>query len=165
MGDAAREMRVEAFRQLLAREGYRVTPQRLAIYEALVASPTHPSAEELYRRVRERYPMISPATVYNTLQLLVRLGLATELGFHGETRYDGNPQAHANLLCLGCRRIYDLEEELLDRVFDSVRRRSGFVLLGQRHEFLGICPQCRARGVTPEQVLDGAAAEEEATAP
>lgn len=163
MWETRQDARLEQFRQLLAREGYRVTPQRLAIYEALIAEPSHPSAEELYRRVRERYPMISPATVYNTLQLLVRLGLASELGFHGETRYDGNPHAHANVLCLACRRIYDVDEELLEQVFESVRARSGFVLLGQRHEFLGICPDCRARGVTPEQVLDGA--EEEATAP
>lgn len=148
------KLRVEEFRQLLAREGYRVTPQRLAIYEALVAEPTHPSAEELYRRVRERYPMISPATVYNTLQLLVRLGLATELGFHGETRYDGNPRPHANVLCLHCQRIHDVDEELLEQVFASVRQRSGFLLLGQRHEFVGLCPDCQAKGITLEQVLD-----------
>ncbi|HEY8450454.1 MAG TPA: Fur family transcriptional regulator, partial [Bacillota bacterium] len=67
---------VERFRDLLSSHGYRVTPQRLAIYEALVATDQHPSAEELYRQVKKRFPMISPATVYNTLQLLVRMGLA-----------------------------------------------------------------------------------------
>lgn len=149
-----RKERLEAFRQFLAGKGYRVTPQRLAIYEALVTQPTHPSAEEIYQRVREQYPMMSPATVYNTLQLLVKLGLASELGFHGETRYDGNTHAHANVLCVHCRRIFDVDDDLLGQVFESVRERSRFTLFGQRHEFFGICPECRERGVDPEQVLE-----------
>ena len=138
---------VERFRDLLSSHGYRVTPQRLAIYEALVATDQHPSAEELYRQVKKRFPMISPATVYNTLQLLVRMGLASETGFPGETRYDGNPEVHINILCVGCRRIFDVEEELATEVFRRVKDKSQFTLFGQRHEFFGLCPDCRARGV------------------
>lgn len=137
---------VERFRDLLSQEGYRVTPQRLAIYEALIESPRHPSAEELYEQVSRRFPMISPATVYNTLQLLVKMGLATELGFSGETRYDGNPHVHVNILCAHCKRIFDIEDELAAEIFDRVRAKSNFVLYGQRHEFFGVCPECQARG-------------------
>lgn len=146
LGDRVQAM-VERFRDLLSREGYRVTPQRLAIYEALIASPRHPSAEELYEQVSRRFPMISPATVYNTLQLLVKMGLASELGFSGETRYDGNPHVHVNVLCSHCKRIFDIEEDLAAEIFERVRAKSNFVLYGQRHEFFGVCPECQARGV------------------
>lgn len=137
------------FRNMLTEQGYRVTPQRLAIYEALVNSKEHPSAEELYSEVKVRYPMISPATVYNTLQLLVRLGLATELGFHGETRYDGNPDVHANILCLECQRIFDVDLDGLEELKESLAARSDFILLGERHEFFGICPDCRKKTRRP----------------
>lgn len=141
--------KINRFRHLLAEQGYRVTPQRIAIYEALLASKRHPSAEELYHIVRETYPMISPATVYNTLQLLVRLGLASETGFPGETRYDGNPEAHVNILCVSCRRIFDVAEELAAEVFRRVQEKSGFELHGQRHEFFGTCPACRDAAAQP----------------
>lgn len=141
---------MDEFRRLLADRGYRVTAQRLAIYELLQENARrshHPSAEELYQQARERFPMISPATVYNTLQLLVKMGLASELGFSGETRYDGNPHVHVNVLCSHCKRIFDIEEDLAAEIFERVRAKSNFVLYGQRHEFFGVCPECQARGV------------------
>lgn len=144
---------VERFQKLLTERGYRVTPQRLAIYEALVESARHPSAEELYLRVRDRYPMMSPATVYNTLQLLVELGLATELGFPGETRYDGNPHLHANILCVRCREIFDLDLPDLSHIEKELASRSDFLLLGQRHEFFGICPDCRGQEPPQDEEL------------
>ncbi|MEX2355828.1 MAG: Fur family transcriptional regulator [Thermaerobacterales bacterium] len=140
---------VQYFRQLLSASGYRVTPQRLAIYAALTGSRRHPSADDLYSQVREQYPMISPATVYNTLQLLVDLGVATELGFHGETRYDGNPHAHANILCLKCRRIFDIDLPGLEELGRALGRNSDFTIMRQRHEFAGLCPDCRESGQTP----------------
>lgn len=140
---------VERFRNLLSQHGYRVTPQRLAIYEALMNSDHHPSAEELYQQVNSRFPMISPATVYNTLQLLVKMGLATETGFPGEARYDGNPDVHINILCVECRRIFDVEDDLANEIFERVRKKSNFTLFGQRHEFFGVCPECQENKSQP----------------
>lgn len=147
---------VERFRELLSEHGYRVTPQRLAIYEALISSPHHPSAEELYQQVNANFPMISPATVYNTLQLLVKMGLATETGFPGEVRYDGNPDVHINILCIECRGIFDVEDELAGEIFERVRNKTRFTLLGQRHEFFGICPECSAKGAASDNNGNGA---------
>ncbi|HEX6989194.1 MAG TPA: Fur family transcriptional regulator [Bacillota bacterium] len=152
---------VDRFRDLLGQEGYRVTPQRLAIYEALIESPRHPSAEDLYERVSRKFPMISPATVYNTLQLLVKMGLATELGFSGETRYDGNPHVHVNVLCSHCKRIFDIEDELAAEIFRRVEAQSNFVLFGQRHEFFGICPECQDHSLLNGAVANGAVEVEE----
>ncbi|HEY8486929.1 MAG TPA: transcriptional repressor [Limnochordales bacterium] len=135
------------FHNLLARHGYRVTPQRMGIYEYLLSTTTHPTAEEIYGALRERFPMMSQATVYKTLELLTRLGLVSELGFGDEpNRYDGNPRAHINIRCTRCHRIYDLEDPRLEELASSVRARSGFSIEGQRHEFYGVCPACQARG-------------------
>ncbi|WP_460039357.1 Fur family transcriptional regulator [Thermaerobacter litoralis] len=140
---------MDEFRRLLADRGYRVTAQRLAIYELLQENARrshHPSAEELYQQARERFPMISPATVYNTLELLVELGLASQLGFPGDVqRYDGNPHAHANVQCIDCKAIFDVDAGALEGIGQRVAERSEFVILGQRFEFYGICPRCRER--------------------
>lgn len=134
------------FHELLARHGYRVTPQRMGIYEYLLSTTSHPTAEEIYGALRDRFPMMSQATVYKTLELLTRLGLVSELGFGDQpNRYDGNPRAHINIRCTRCHRIYDLDDPRLEELARSVQSRSGFAIEGQRHEFYGICPQCQAR--------------------
>lgn len=136
----------DTFQQFLAARGYRVTPQRVGIYEFLRQSRSHPTAEEIYQALQERFPMMSQATVYKTLELLVQLGLVTELGFGDEpNRYDGNPVPHINIRCLRCGRIDDLEEPSLPALEASVRRRSGFTLVGQRYEYYGICPHCQQK--------------------
>ncbi|WP_324716931.1 transcriptional repressor [Carboxydochorda subterranea] len=129
---------------MLSSNGLRVTPQRLSIYEYLLSTRSHPTADEIYQALRSRFPMMSQATVYKTLELLVELGLVCELGFGDEpNRYDGNPKAHINIRCTRCHRIYDLEEPELDRLARTVQERSGFRLSGQRHEFYGVCPDCQ----------------------
>lgn len=144
---------LETFQRLLTERGYRVTPQRMGIYEYLLEARTHPSAEEIYQALKDRFPMMSQATVYKTLDLLLELGLVSQLGLGGQaTRYDGNPAVHANVYCCQCHRIYDVMEPELQRVAESVARRSGFVLKGQRHEFYGICPECEAqRSASPQK--------------
>ncbi|HEX6971108.1 MAG TPA: Fur family transcriptional regulator [Limnochordia bacterium] len=138
--------------EVLARAGYRLTPQRQAIYELIRARDDHPSAETLYRDLRERFPMVSLATIYNTLELFVRLGLVTELGFATQARrYDGNPQPHANLLCIRCGEIVDLCDQALDDLARGVAERSGFPRLGSRYEFHGLCPACRSAPANLEE--------------
>ena len=135
---------LEAFQKILMERGYRVTPQRMGIYEYLLDTRTHPSAEEIYQALKDRFPMMSQATVYKTLELLLELGLISQLNLGGNaTRYDGNPSLHVNIYCTECHRIYDVMEPELQRLAESVARR-GFVVKGQRHEFYGICPECEA---------------------
>lgn len=137
---------LEAFQKMLTERGYRVTPQRMGIYEYLLDTRTHPSAEEIYQALKDRFPMMSQATVYKTLELLLELGLVSQLGLGGHAaRYDGNPDLHVNIYCNECHRIYDVMEPELERLAESVARRSGFVVKGQRHEFYGICPECEAQ--------------------
>ncbi len=113
-----------ALRRRLARAGFRLTPQRWTVWAALCEVGGHPTADRLYRRVRASHPMVSRATVYKTLDLLVQVGLVTALPTaDGVTRFDpGGP--HVNLECVRCGRIEDVQDpQLLASVSRLARRR------------------------------------------
>jgi Fur family peroxide stress response transcriptional regulator len=99
--------RVAAVARRLRERGYRFTPQRMAIVQAILESRNHPSAEEIYRQVSAVFPMISLATVYKTLEVLKDIGEIAELSVGGRTRYDGNPQPHIHLVCERCHSVTD----------------------------------------------------------
>lgn len=130
----------------LRESGLRLTPQRLAIYEALVGRDDHPTAQQLHLDLAESLPSLSPATVYNTLQTLVEHGLVHELGEAGDgaIHYDGDVAPHLNLVCTRCHRIDDLHDPALAGVRDDVAARSGYALHGARLVFYGLCPACRS---------------------
>jgi Fur family transcriptional regulator, peroxide stress response regulator len=139
--------------QLMARcrgQGVKLTPQRLAIFEYLVRHPGHPTAEEVYRDVLARYPTLSFATVYNTLELLAEMGeLRMVIVDELRRRYDVNTDPHQHALCRECRRIVDVREDeigggdllrqALERVDLSAR---DFIMESASVEFAGLCGEC-----------------------
>jgi Fur family transcriptional regulator, peroxide stress response regulator len=126
--------------------GVRLTPQRMAIYQALTGTTAHPTAEALYRQVKRQHTMLSQNTVYYTLGTLKAAGLVHEVNYwHDGARFDANMALHHHLICLGCRRIDDLTDDVLDNLVISARRASGFHVLGHRVEFHGHCAECRRR--------------------
>jgi Fur family peroxide stress response transcriptional regulator len=136
---------LDQVRHRFRERGLKITPQRTAIYQALIDSRTHPTAEELYRAVKRLHPSISPNTVYYTLGALRAAGLAHEVNYwRDRSRFDGNLALHHHLICLGCRRIEDLADESLDRLAVS-KRHADFEVLGHRVEFHGYCAACRRR--------------------
>lgn len=143
---ADRELKLERFQALLKERGLRVTHQRLAIYEYLLASKRHPSAEEIYEALHEKVPAMSLATVYKTLDVLVEMGLALKLGFGDDVnRYEGDPEPHINLVCVRCKRFVDQDEDSLTEIAEAAARATGFSLLSQRHELYGLCPECQSQ--------------------
>ncbi len=130
----------------LRQAGLRLTPQRLAICRALADSREHPTAQTLYEQLRPQFPSLSRATVYNTLDVLVRSGLAQELGTAGDNaiHYDADTTPHVNLVCVRCHRVEDLPGVPLDGVARQVAQGSGYELQGARVVYYGLCPDCRA---------------------
>jgi Fur family transcriptional regulator, peroxide stress response regulator len=131
-------------RQLRAR-GHRLTPQRLAVLRVLADSTDHPSAEQVYQRLRPTYPMLSPATVYKTIDVLKAMGQILELEFReGANRYDVNiPVSHPHLVCTSCGRLEDFDVAELDRLAERAAAATGFRVLRHRLDFYGLCPACR----------------------
>ena len=89
--------------------GLKVTPQRLAIVRELAADPTHPTAQELFERLRPALPTMSFATVYNTLDALASAGLCAALSLApGAARFDPNMGAHHHAVCDRCGLVRDV---------------------------------------------------------
>ncbi|MPZ13198.1 MAG: transcriptional repressor [Chloroflexi bacterium] len=140
------ETRVEAIVRKIRARGQRLTPQRLTVLRALVSSPHHPSADHIYREVAPTFPMMSPATVYKTIEVLKDLGEILELEFRDSAnRYDANiPQPHPHVICTQCGRIQDLEVGDMDGLIATVAARTGYYRVRPRLDFYGLCPSCQS---------------------
>jgi Fur family peroxide stress response transcriptional regulator len=121
--------------------GLKLTPQRLAIFDYLKDNTDHPSAEDVYAAVAKKFPTMSFATVYNTLETLRRRGELLELTIDPRRkRFDPNPRPHHHLICVQCKRIVDIHATFELTV--PGRDRADFELLGNHVEFYGICGNC-----------------------
>lgn len=103
----------------LANSGLRSTPQREVIYRALLANRDHPTADEVYHRVRHDMPSISLATVYNCLETLVQCDLVRQVNFErGPSRYCANlrPHAHFHDEKSGATHDIDVPSDLMEQV-------------------------------------------------
>lgn len=88
---------VEGLAQTLADSGLRATPQREVVYSTLLRRRDHPTAEEVFSRVKAEMPTISLATVYNCLETLVQCSLIRQVNHErGPTRYCPNLRPHAH---------------------------------------------------------------------
>jgi Fur family ferric uptake transcriptional regulator len=130
--------------ETLREQGYRLTPQRLMVLEAIHSAPSHISAEEIYEQVRAKYPEVNISTVYRTLELMKKLGLVTETDMgEGILRYHHSDKGHHHhLVCRKCGRVFDLDESVLDSLKDTLIREYGF-LPDLRH--IAIFGQCLDR--------------------
>ncbi len=131
------------FERLCREAGLRLTPQRLAVYEALVASDAHPSAEGVCRVVRQRYPNISLDTVNRTLGTLVRIGAAFVVEGTGEPkRFDGRLSDHVHFRCIRCRRVVDCDDEMVAHPPAPKGLNQAFSILRSTVYYEGVCDRC-----------------------
>ncbi len=143
-------MTQEQLAERLKRWGIRLTPQRLAIAEVVVNSNDHPSAQQIFDRVSEKFPYVTLATVYSTLDMLQEKGLVQELPFEKLARYDANLAAHANLVCVACGSVVDTEigQDKISLMRDELARRVDFQIASQRLDFYGWSPACASQQET-----------------
>ena len=109
----------EGLSQHLARSGLRSTPQREVVYRVLLEQRDHPTADEVYVRVRKQLPSISLATVYNCLEALVQCAVVRSVNFErGPTRYCPNLEPHAHFIdeTTGAAHEVRLPAAVLDQV-------------------------------------------------
>jgi Fur family peroxide stress response transcriptional regulator len=124
--------------------GLKSTPQRTAIYQALVHSTAHPTAEDLFTQVSPAYPMLSLNTVYYTLSVLRTAGLVQEVNIgHDRARFDANLSPHHHVICQGCQGILDIMDPRLNRLTSPTGLPKDFEITSYQVAFRGYCGKCR----------------------
>jgi Fur family peroxide stress response transcriptional regulator len=140
------EARMEAFRTRCHEEGLKITPQRMTVYRALLASTEHPSADAVFREVRRLFPSISLDTVNRTLLTLNEIGVAFIVEGSGDAkRFDANLQTHQHFKCVKCRRIIDFRHEPFDEIDVPRSLRDRFTVLRTTVYLEGFCDRCQKK--------------------
>ena len=129
----------------LREEGFRITPQRMAIVDYLLKTEDHPSAELIHKVIRKRYPMVSLSTVYKTLELLKEKKLVNEMDVDGEARFDAHTDEHINLVCMNCGKIDDVDDDSLREIQIKAARKSKYLILKSNFELSGYCSNCKSK--------------------
>jgi Fur family peroxide stress response transcriptional regulator len=132
--------------KFLKDKGYKVTPQRIAVYDILKNTKEHPSVDMLYNKLLPVYPTMSLATVYKSLEVFKALGLVQELNVgEDKFRYDANVNQHPHITCVECGKVEDVDNEMFFNLMDQVSEKTGYKMVNQKLYFFGYCPSCRAK--------------------
>ncbi|MGH7530271.1 MAG: Fur family transcriptional regulator [Gemmatimonadales bacterium] len=137
---------VEAFRRHLLDHNLPVTQQRLAIAEVIFCSGAHLSAEEIAQRVAARGTPVGTATIYRTLDLLVKSGLVKEHDFgDGFKRYEpgSGTQPHEHCICSSCGAVMEFSNDRLERMIALLAEEVEFRPHHHRLEVYGLCRSCQ----------------------
>jgi len=131
--------------ETLKEKGYKLTPQRVMVLEALHEAEEHITAPEIYARVRAKYPGINKSTVYRTLELLKELELVVETQLGGDRLYYHPDEMghHHHLVCRRCGKIIDLDETLLSPLKNALRQKYNFEADLKHLAIFGHCLRCK----------------------
>ncbi|MCM8824468.1 MAG: transcriptional repressor [Candidatus Omnitrophica bacterium] len=129
----------------------RITPQRIEVYKILLNENKHLSVEEIYKKVKDKFPNISLSTAYSILELFQKKRLAKEVRIQFdricfELRRDNH---HHHLFCRKCRRIFDLDITPCPAL--KKKEVNGHLLDELHGYFYGICKDCRKKGGKSER--------------
>lgn len=117
-------MKSEEYRIKLRDKGLRVTPQRLAVFEAVDLLHDHPTAEEVSQFIRKKHPDIALGTVYKTLETLVDRDILKRVKTDsGLLRYDAVKENHHHIYCALCDRIEDYYDSELTQILNDYFER------------------------------------------
>ena len=137
------KQQLEHLKQLCDDAGIKLTHQRLEIFKELMAGSDHPSAESVYKKLKEKLPMIAIDTVYRTLATFDELGLVRKLHVMNErTLFDTNLDVHHHFICTHCKKV----EDIYWSDFDETVLPAAMGQLGKVHsrhlELHGVCNNC-----------------------
>jgi Fur family peroxide stress response transcriptional regulator len=130
----------------LRRNGFKATPQRIAICGFALGSREHPTAQRIYREVKKVHPTVSLATVYKTLQVLRQLHLVQELTFpESRSRFDSYMEPHLNIFCVQCGEVVDIKDHSTREIVARAAAKTKYTVTEQRFDIYGICEKCKGR--------------------
>jgi Fur family transcriptional regulator, peroxide stress response regulator len=100
--------------------GLKVTPQRIAVFDAVISLHNHPTAENVTGYIKTNHPNIATGTVYKTLETLVKCGIINKVKTDADImRYDALVEKHHHLYCADSERIEDFVDDKLDALIEN----------------------------------------------
>jgi Fur family ferric uptake transcriptional regulator len=147
---AGREER-SALTAYLVRNRLKRSAQREAILDAFVRAGHHVSVEDLLEIVRRGHPEVGRTTIYRTLKLFKDAGLASELLFGGEARFEPvwKRDHHDHFVCVACGAIFEFQSPPIERLQEEIASGLGFEIEGHRHHIFGRCRKCASKRPRP----------------
>ncbi|MCH5465074.1 Fur family transcriptional regulator [Levilactobacillus tujiorum] len=147
---ASQQQLLQQALQTLKDHHVRVTPQRQIILTYLVTHHNHPSVDTIFNALADQLPNLSMATVYNTLNLLVDLGVVIELpNDNGGLRYDFYGRPHYHVICENCGKITDVFApdfpQIERQLNDEAAEQTGYLITSNHVEVYGLCPECQQK--------------------
>jgi len=126
--------------------GFRMTPQRQLILEAIERSGEHATLEEIFNQARELAPQISRTTIYRTLAMFSRYRLIHGNEISGGKVYElVAEERHHHLFCHRCWADIRIEEDQFSDFKEKMDQEYGFLVLAEHHIFMGLCSNCRKK--------------------
>jgi len=136
----------QRLKSFLKEKGMKATRQRDIIASEFLEIGEHVTAEELYKKISTKYSDIGFTTVYRTLKLLNKSGLATERVFADNlTRYEplSSEDHHDHLICMKCGSITEFKDLKIERLQERVADEFGFLTVSHKMELYGYCAKCK----------------------
>jgi Fur family peroxide stress response transcriptional regulator len=126
-------------------KSFKITPQRLGIFKILEGNLTHPSAENIFAKIKKTYPTISFTTVYKTLDILEKMGEVLKIAIDDERKhYDPNTETHHHIICLGCNKISDVDADSINPELPGGILKE-FTPSRYHVSFYGTCKDCLSK--------------------
>ena len=147
------EREIQRFRQFLAQQGLKLTSERTALVREIFATHYHFEADELLMKMKQANVKISRATIYRTLELLVKSGMVRRVHL-GEDHYHyehvaGNSH-HDHLICTTCGGVIEFHDPQLEARQIEICEKKKFTPTFHNLQILGVCDSCRRKGEQPE---------------
>lgn len=136
------------FKERLKEKGCKLTLQRRSVLDVLIDHCNeHLSTEEIYGKVKEKYPEIGLATVYRTIQLFEEMGIVDRLNLDdGCSRFELASEDcvhhHHHLVCEVCNSVFEVENDLLEEIEKEVEQKYKFKIHDHNLMFYGVCEEC-----------------------
>ena len=135
------------YARLMHERGFRVTPQRQLILDAICESGGHAAPEAVYARVRQRSPAVNRATIYRNLDYLCAMHLvtSTDVGQGGKVYEIACEAPHHHLVCRECGDVIQIDHSLAKAFFSRIKRTYDFTVETDHLALFGLCGKCRAK--------------------
>ena len=147
------EREIARFQDFLQQQGLKLTSERVALVREIFSIHYHFEADELLFKMKEKAVKISRATVYRTLELLVKSGMVRRVHL-GEDHYHyehvRGDSHHDHLICTACGGVIEFHDELLEKRQLEICEKKKFTPTFHNLQILGICDSCKRRGQTAD---------------